>query len=100
MVNWQWKWIHVCFVPPIHWKFAWTHHARRASSDGRLTRVWTFFCGTCCQARWSTRTLDEATQERNQSDALLRVCIDARLTGNGAVGGVEQFVIGLARGLS
>ena len=28
------------------------------------------------------------------------MCIDARLTGNGAVGGVEQFVIGLARGLS
>lgn len=27
------------------------------------------------------------------------MCIDARLTGNG-VGGVEQFVIGLARGLS
>ncbi|HEU0253279.1 MAG TPA: hypothetical protein VFR12_09635, partial [Pyrinomonadaceae bacterium] len=50
--------------------------------------------------RWSTGTLGETNQERNQSDGLLRVCIDARLTGNGAVGGVEQFVIGLARGLS
>lgn len=44
--------------------------------------------------------MGETNRERNQSDGLLRVCIDARLTGNGAVGGVEQFVIGLARGLS
>ena len=33
-------------------------------------------------------------------DRALRVCIDARLTGGGSLGGVEQFVIGLARGLS
>ncbi|MFN2406098.1 MAG: glycosyltransferase family 4 protein [Pyrinomonadaceae bacterium] len=36
----------------------------------------------------------------DQSPRPLRVCIDARLKGDGAVGGVEQFVIGLARGLS
>ena len=34
------------------------------------------------------------------SNGPLRVCIDARLSGGGSVGGVEQFVIGLARGLS
>src|SRR5918999_2255669 len=51
-------------------------------------------------ARQSTRTLTEETQRSDRSDTPLRVCIDARLIGNGAVGGVEQFVIGLARGLS
>jgi glycosyltransferase involved in cell wall biosynthesis len=51
-------------------------------------------------ARRSTRTLTEEMQRPDSSDAPLRVCIDARLTGDGAVGGVEQFVIGLARGLS
>lgn len=30
----------------------------------------------------------------------LRVCVDARLAGGGSLGGVEQFVIGLADGLS
>lgn len=44
--------------------------------------------------------MTEETQRPDRSDAMLRVCIDARLTGNGVVGGVEQFIIGLARGLS
>ncbi|HEU0251869.1 MAG TPA: glycosyltransferase family 1 protein [Pyrinomonadaceae bacterium] len=39
-------------------------------------------------------------QPPDQLHRPLRVCIDARLSGSGAVGGVEQFVIGLARGLS
>jgi len=34
------------------------------------------------------------------SEPRLRICIDARLTSGGALGGVEQFVIGLANGLS
>lgn len=46
------------------------------------------------------RTLNEENQRTDRVPSPLRVCIDARLTGNGAVGGVEQFVIGLARGLS
>src|SRR5688500_11041001 len=36
----------------------------------------------------------------DQLDSPLRVCVDARLSGGGALGGVEQFVIGLAGGLS
>lgn len=39
-------------------------------------------------------------QGSGRPDRLLRVCIDARLSGDGSLGGVEQFVIGLAGGLS
>lgn len=38
--------------------------------------------------------------ERRGTERPLRICIDARITGGGALGGVEQFVIGLASGLS
>ena len=31
---------------------------------------------------------------------MLRVCVDARVTGSGSIGGVEQVIIGLASGLS
>ena len=51
-------------------------------------------------ARWGRRTLSKENQGPDRSHQPLRVCIDARLSGSGAVGGVEQFVIGLARGLS
>lgn len=51
-------------------------------------------------AERNTSTLTEKTPRSDHPGTPLRVCIDARLTGDGAVGGVEQFVIGLARGLS
>jgi glycosyltransferase involved in cell wall biosynthesis len=44
--------------------------------------------------------LNNEFQPPDQLHRILRVCIDARLSGSGTVGGVEQFVIGLARGLS
>jgi glycosyltransferase involved in cell wall biosynthesis len=51
-------------------------------------------------ANRSTGRLTEKTQPPDRPDTPLRVCIDARLSGNGSVGGVEQFVIGLAGSLS
>lgn len=50
--------------------------------------------------RRNTRPLHKNDPDANRSDGPLRVCIDARLSASGAAGGVEQFVIGLARGLS
>lgn len=40
------------------------------------------------------------TELESERKKPLRVCIDARLTGGGELGGVEQFVLGLAEGLS
>ena len=51
-------------------------------------------------AKRSRRALHKDESQPDQWHPRLRVCIDARLKGGGVVGGVEQFVIGLARGLS
>jgi len=51
-------------------------------------------------ARQNERALINSNYSTDQLHRPLRVCIDARLSGGGGVGGVEQFVIGLARGLS
>lgn len=51
-------------------------------------------------ARQNRRALINGNHSTDQLPRRLRVCIDARISGGGGVGGVEQFVIGLARGLS
>jgi glycosyltransferase involved in cell wall biosynthesis len=44
--------------------------------------------------------MNKLDQQPGETAGRLRVCIDARLTSGGEVGGVQQFVLGLASGLS